>query len=219
MLGFFQLAFGGWPKDEKQHRKMAGLLPADNPGPDYDVPFEARRCCLDLVVAMHLFWFPRDFPIQKRMGDSVGDKKTTFFSWEWIFSAFNFWDVSVFRLTQLRFTSALGHVYPNLVALLNWFLCTKSLQLPLLDPGKTWMEYRISWAPRTSQGGHNLKWFFVNLLGPFSRLDGDFVVSCSKIFWTNLAHQALGKIRSNFFNHPSSHLPNRHLRSCFPCIP
>jgi len=30
----------GWPKDEKQHRKMAGLLPADNPGPDYDVPFE-----------------------------------------------------------------------------------------------------------------------------------------------------------------------------------
>jgi len=30
----------GWPKDEKQHRKMAGLLPADNPGPDYHVPLE-----------------------------------------------------------------------------------------------------------------------------------------------------------------------------------
>ena len=36
-------AFRGWPKDEKQHRKMAGLLPADNPGPDYDVPFEAGQ--------------------------------------------------------------------------------------------------------------------------------------------------------------------------------
>lgn len=30
----------GWPKDEKQFRKMDGLLPADVPGPEYDVPFE-----------------------------------------------------------------------------------------------------------------------------------------------------------------------------------
>lgn len=121
------------------------------------------------------FSFLLRFLANNKDGTLVGDKKTTQFELRvnlWIASNLNFLR-HLFRMVfKSHLTSFATHAvflgriqiwlhfsidsFVTNTSLLQLGKCRKSLQLPL-DPGKTWMEYRISWAPSTSKGGHWLK--------------------------------------------------------------